>query len=196
MYRVIRRIHQYCGLIILAFIMMYALSGFIMTHRPWFAGVGRPAPTTRTAALAQPVGSRSKEQLAADVQRQLGLVGRIQFPINPPPADVTRFWINHPGTELRVDVSRREQVIRLTTQRERWVGKLIMLHKVAGYDAQPVFDLCAFFCDLTGLAMILFAFTGVYLWWKTARNRLWGMLCLTASCAYAVGMMLYFAFAR
>jgi hypothetical protein len=191
MYHLIRKIHLYSGLIILIFLMMYFTSGFIMTHRPWFA-VARPAPTTQTVALKS-TGDQSKE-LAAEVQSQLKLAGRIQFPQSQP-ADVTRFWIIHPGTEIRVDVSQREKVIHLSIQREPWVGKLIMLHKVNGYDAQPIFDLYAFFCDLAGLSMILFAFSGIYLWWKSTRNHRWGILCLIASCTYAAGMMLYFAFA-
>ena len=192
MYHVIRKIHLYCGLVILAFLMMYFVSGFIMTHRPWFV-IARAAPTTRTVAL-ESSGDRSKEQLAADVQRQLGLAGRIQFPLQQP-VDVTRFWLNHPGTEMRVDVSMRHKLIHLTTQREPWVGVLIMLHKVSSYDAHPVFDAVALFSDLAGTSLIVFALTGVYLWWKTTRRRLWGILCLSASCAYAIGMMLYFAYA-
>lgn len=192
MYRVVGKIHLYCGLVILGFLMMYFVSGFIMTHRPWFA-IPRPAPTTRAVAL-ESSGERTKEQLAADVQRQLGLAGRIQFP-QQQPTDVTRFWLNHPGTEIRVDVSTSQRLIRLTTQREPWAGTLIMLHKVSAYDDQPLFDAYALFCDLAGTSLIVFALTGVYLWWTTARRRLWGVLCLAASCTYAVGMMLYFEYA-
>ena len=70
------------------------------------------------------------------------------------------------------------------------------LHKIAGYDDQPLFDLYALFCDLAGFSMILFAFTGIYLWWKCAKNHALGIAFLMASCAYAIGMMLYFAYAR
>jgi hypothetical protein len=200
MYNLIRKIHLYCGLIILIFLMMYFVSGFMMTHRPWFLGA-RAVPTTRTAVLessgdqsSDQSSDPSKEKLAASVQRQLRLAGRIQFPQNQPP-DVTRFWINHPGTEIRVDVSTGEKRIVITTQRERWVGILIMLHKVNAYDDDPVFDVYAFFCDLAGLSMILFALSGVYLWWKSTRNHAWGILCVAASCAYGAGMMLYLAYA-
>lgn len=192
MYNLIRKIHLYSGLIILIFLMMYFVSGFMMTHRPWFLGA-RAAPTTRSAPLRS-TGDQSKEQLAADVQRQLGLAGRIQFQPQQPP-DVMRFWVIHPGSEIRVDVSKREKLIHVITQREGWVGTLIMLHKVNGFDAQPIFDAYAFLCDLAGASLILFALSGVYLWWKTTKNHLWGILCLAASCAYGAGMMLYLAFA-
>jgi hypothetical protein len=193
MYNVIRRIHLYCGLIIVIFVMMYSVSGFIMTHRPWF-NVPHPGPTTRSAAL-ESADDQPDQQLSADVQRQLSLAGRIQFPQKQPSANVTRFWINRPGTMIRVDVSRPQRLILLNTQRVGWDGKLIMLHKVNGYDAEPIFDAYALFCDLTGVAMILFALSGVYLWWRRTTKHLWGILCLIASCGYGVGMMVYLAYA-
>jgi hypothetical protein len=92
-------------------------------------------------------------------------------------------------------VPAREQQVYVITQRLNWVGTLIVLHKVEGYDGEILFNLVAFFGDLTGLSMIVFAISGVYLWWKRTKNRLWGVLCLIASCAYAAGMMLYLAYA-
>ena len=193
MYNVIRKLHLYSGLIIVIFLMMYFVSGYMMVHRPWFV-TAPPAPTTQTA-IFESTGAQTNEQLAADVQKQLGLVGRIQFP-QKQPEDAVRFWVNHPGSMTRVDVSTREKRVQLTTQRVGLVGTLIMLHKVAGYDAEPIFDVYAFFCDLAGASMILFPISGIYLWWKTAKNHAWGILCLAASWAYAAGMMLYLAYAR
>ena len=45
------------------------------------------------------------------------------------------------------------------------------------------------------VVMLFLLVSGVYLWWKRAKNRAWGVLCLTASCAYAAGVMLYLAYA-
>jgi hypothetical protein len=192
MYSVVRKIHLFCGLVILAFLMMYFVSGYIMVHRPWFMSAP-PPPTTQTASL-ESAGALPPEQLAAEVKNKLGLVGRVQFP-QKQPADVTRFWVNRPGVMVRVDVPAGGHAVTVTTQRVGLVGTLIMLHKVRGYDGQLAFDACALFCDLAGLSMIVFALSGVYLWWKRAKKRLWGVLCLAASCAYAAGMMLYFAYA-
>jgi hypothetical protein len=164
----------------------------MMAHRPWFV-TAPPAPTTQTAAL-ESTDALPAEQLATEVQKKLGLAGRIQFP-QKQPAEMTRFWVVRPGTMIRVDVPAQEHLIHVTTQRVGLVGTLIMLHKVCGYDGQLIFDAYAFFCDLSGLSMILFAISGVYLWWKRVKNHFWGALCLIASCAYAAGMMLYLAYA-
>src|SRR6266404_3798201 len=168
--------------------MMYFVSGYMMAHRPWFV-TAPPPPTTQTAPLESAAAALPAKQLAAEVQKKLGLVGRIQFP-QIQPAEMTRFWVVRPGAMIRVDIPAREHLIHLSTQRVGLVGTLIMLHKVSGYDDNPIFDAYAFFCDFAGLSMILFAITGVYLWWKRVKNHAWGLLCLTASCAYAAGMML------
>jgi hypothetical protein len=193
MYNVVRKIHLYTGMVILIFLMMYFASGYIMAHRPWFVPPS-PPPSTRTVALDADA-SRSPRQIAANVKKELVLPGRIQFP-QKQPADETLFWTVRPGSMIRVDVVPRNHIVRLTTQRVGWIQTLIMLHKVAGYDNEPLFDLCALFSDLAGLSMILFAFTGVYLWWKRVKNHALGIAFLVASCAYAIGMMLYFAYAR
>jgi hypothetical protein len=192
MYNLIRKIHLYCGLIILIFLMMYFVSGFMMVHRPWFLSPG-PPPTTQAFPL-QSTANLDPDQLAANVKKQLSLTGRIQFPQSQPPG-LTRFWVNRPGTMIRVDIPANEHQIHLSTQTTGLVGTLIMLHKVNGYDDQLLFDLYALFCDLAGASLILFALTGIYLWWKSTKNHTLGILCLTASIAYAAAMMLYFAYA-
>ena len=196
MYHLIRKIHLYCGLIILIFLMMYFVSGYMMVHRPWF--VTPPPPVTTYTAPLLSSREQPPEKLAAEIKAQLKLAGRIQFPGGQPtnqPPDMTRFWITRPGAMVRVDVPAREQQVYVITQRVNWVGTLIILHKVRGYDGEVLFDLVACFGDLAGLSMILFAISGVYLWWTRVRNHRWGIVCLTASCAYAAGMMLYLAYA-
>jgi hypothetical protein len=196
MYQLIRKIHLYCGLIILAYLMMYFVSGYVMVHRPWFL-TAQPPVTTETVPFPA-TREQSPEKLAAQVQEHLKLVGRIQFaggqPNNQPPGMV-RFWISRPRASIRVEVPTGEQHVRVITQRWNWVATLIVIHKVQGYDGEMRFNLFSFFGDLTGVSMIVFALSGVYLWWKRTKNRLWGILCLTASCVYAAGMMLYFAYA-
>lgn len=193
MYNLVRKIHLHAGFIILMFLLMYFVSGYIMAHRPWFLPPAAPR-TSKTVSLDTD-NSLPLPQLAESVKNDLFIPGRIQFPQTQPP-DEALFWINHPGTMVRVDVFSQDHTVRLTTQPAGWIGTLIMLHKIAGYDNEPLFDLYAFFCDLAGVSMILFALTGVYLWWKRIKNHAMGILCLMASCGYAIGMMLYFANAR
>ena len=63
MYNPYRKIHLYSGLIILIYVMMFYVSGYVMTHRPWFLGAPGPT-TTRTAVLEPGLLRLSNEQLA------------------------------------------------------------------------------------------------------------------------------------
>lgn len=151
MHHLIRKIHLYAGLIIVTFLMMYCVSGYTMAHRPWFLPPSPPR-SARTVTF-DAIAASSPEQVAADVKNKLALPGRVQFPQEQPPGE-TLFWAIRPGSMIRVDVLPRTHVVRLITQRVGLVGTLIMPHKVAGYDDQPLFDLVAFFCDLAGLSLI------------------------------------------
>jgi hypothetical protein len=192
MYHLIRRIHLFSSLVVILFLMMYFITGYMMIHGEWFHTSSHADPV-QTAAL-ESSADRPAEEVAADVKKQLHIVGRIQFPATQP-SGMTRFWIIHPGTTVRVDVATNEKLIRMYPVRFGLIGTLVVLHKTAGYDDQPIHDLCALFSDLSGFSMIVVALTGVYLWWMRTRNRLWGILCLIASCAYAAGIMLYLAYA-
>jgi hypothetical protein len=193
MYNLFRKIHLYAGLIILMFLTMYFVSGYIMAHRSWLLP-RPPAPKQQTVTLD--VDSTLPLRERADyVKKALALPGRIQFS-RPQPPDETLFWVVCVRASIRVDVFPQNHTVRLITQPAGWIGSLIILHKIAGYDNVPLFDVYAFCCDLAGLSMILFALTGVYLWWKREKNHALGLVCLIASCGYAIGMMLYLAYAR
>jgi hypothetical protein len=45
--------------------------------------------------------------------------------------------------------------------------------------------------DLASAAMLLFALSGVYLWWKITPNRLPGMLCLGAGIGFTTAIVLH-----
>ena len=191
MYLLVRRIHLFSGSVIMAFLMMYFVSGYMMIHRPWFLRPSPPA-TVETAALEAGAPDHV-DRLAVYVKEKFGLRGRLQYP-QVQPKDVKRFWVLRPGVMLRVDVPANHGRITFTTQRAGLVGTLIMLHKIRGYDDQLVFDVYALFCDLAGVSMILFAVSGIYLWWKRRRKHFWGIVCLGLSCVYGVAMVVYLAY--
>ena len=119
MYNVIRRIHLYCGLIIVLFLMMYFVTGYLIIHRPWFGGPQNAVAKT-----------------------------------------------------------------------------LVQLHRAHGYGGGAVRNAYIAFNDLASFSCILFAVTGVYLWWKTARRKALGLACLFASISYGLGMILYLMYSR
>jgi hypothetical protein len=200
MFTIIRKIHLYSGLVILAFLMMYFVSGYVLIHRDWFGGQsGKPEPTTRTESLAGYTGPRTPEALAAYVVDRFGLAGRLAIP--PPqrqPKDAIRFTVFRPGTTREVRIPHDDgETIEIRTVRENLAGLFVHLHRIHGYGAGGwAYNAYVLFNDLASASCILFALTGVYLWWMTAKRKIWGVLCLAASCAYGSGMILYLLHAR
>ena len=199
MYNVIRKVHLYSGLVILVFLMMYFVSGYVLIHRPWFGGQsGKPDPMARTESLAGYTGERNADALAHYVVQRFALHGRLNVP--PPdkqPKDAIRFSVFRPGTIHEIRIPHDDpDTITIRTTRENLAGLLVHLHRIHGYGGGWLFDAYVLFNDLASASCILFALTGVYLWWKTATRKIWGVLCLTASCVYGGGMVLYLLYAR
>ena len=198
MYNAIRKVHLYSGLVVLLFLMMYFVSGYVMIHRPWFGGqAGRPPANVRTESLAGYTGPREAEALAAYVVERFDLRGRANVPpaAQQPPSAI-RFNVFRPGTIQQVEIPRDGDTVKITTTRENLAGVLVQLHRVHGYGGGPIWNAFVLFNDLASASCIVFALTGVYLWWKTAKRKIWGVLCLTASCAYTVGTIVYLMYAR
>jgi hypothetical protein len=192
MYHLIRRIHLYANLVLVLFLMMYFVSGYMMIHTAWFPTSNYPEPV-QTATL-ESSANRPAGQVAADVKNQLRIPGRISLSTTQPEG-MTRFWIIHPGTMTRVDVATSDRQIQISPVHTGFIGILVMLHKINGYDDKALYNVCTLFCDLSGLAMIVFALSGVYLWWMRTKSHFWGIACLSVSCLYAAAVMLYLAFA-
>jgi hypothetical protein len=67
-------------------------------------------------------------------------------------------------------------------------------HRLHGYQGDPAYVLWAFIYDLSSLSMIIFALSGVYLWYKVERRRLAGWLILTGSTLLTAATIIYLMF--
>jgi hypothetical protein len=189
MYTAIRKLHLYAGLVIFIFLMMYFVTGYVLIHRPWFGGQGQPAREVRTESLAGDPAARTPQGLSS----RLSLRGRINVPPQDKPG--LRFSVMRPGLVQQVELPADSDTATITTTRQGLIGVLVQLHRVHGYGGGPLWNTFVFFNDLASVSCILFALSGVYLWWKTAQRKIWGVLCLAASCAYGGGMILYLMYA-
>jgi hypothetical protein len=50
--------------------------------------------------------------------------------------------------------------------------------------------------DLASAALILFAITGIFLWYKSTSRRLPGVVCLAASFGFTASMVIYLVIRR
>src|SRR6185437_2797960 len=74
LYRIMRGLHLYTSFVLMVFVLMYFVSGYVILHGKWF-GAHPPAKSVREAKIATPVSSDPQE-LQSDLQNQLGLHGK------------------------------------------------------------------------------------------------------------------------
>lgn len=194
--RVIRRLHMFAGLFLGPWMLMYALSTLVMTHRNYvlsFYASKSPALTTeRELDYARSFPTNvGREEIARQILSDLGVEGRHSVSggrdgkplvINRQQALVGRRITFNPA-EGKIIVAREE--FRALTFLER-------MHRRRGYD-QPYLleDTWGFTVDVAVVCMIFWSLSGLWLWWELRTTHGWGTFCLVAGLAlFAVFLVL------
>jgi hypothetical protein len=191
-YTVFRRIHLYAALAIMSFVIMYFVTGYPMIHHDWFPQP-EPVKTTRTEALTY-AGSKDPTAYSQYLQETFDLRGK---PVRPRRLKdgSWQFRYSRPGTFYEAVVSPAGDTVRITTREENMVETMVGFHKLHGYGFGPVYNVWSVLYDLASFAMIVFAFTGIYLWYRLTKEKLLGWICLLISYGYAAVTGLYCMYA-
>jgi len=83
----------------------------------------------------------------------------------------------------------------VTEERHGWRQTLIGFHRLHGYGGGWLYDGWAVLYDLASLSMIVFAITGVWLWYKLIPNRRLGWVLLALGFSFTSALMLFFLLA-
>ena len=189
----VRRIHLFSGLFLLAFVAMYFATGWLMTHGKQFPR-GEGKKETRVERLAWK-GDRASAAFREHLEAQFGVRGKRQPPRERKDGWVAYPWA-HPGEQWEVVVSPKGDEARVTRTTFGAVGVAHGLHRLHGYGGGAFYDAWAFVYDLASGGMIAFALSGIWLWHRSAKARWPGWLCLALGCGYTAATVLGFMFSR
>lgn len=191
-YTLLRKTHLYAGLAILAFVIMYFLTGYVIIHQNWFPNHD-PVKMTRTESLVYN-GPRERAAFSNHLKEVFGLRGKS-----------TRQWqrkdgswefrYSRPGTVHEALVVPAGDTVRITTREDNGIETMIAFHELHGYGGGKLYSVWAFFHDLASLSLIVFAFTGIYLWYKLTKKKLLGWFFLAISYGYAAATIMYLMYA-
>lgn len=176
-----RRIHLYLGMLLLPWMLIYALSTFHFNHRGGSAhGVEARQEWSmlweKDYTLELPAGQGGLREVAGRVLAEHGLTGP--------------FGVQRQGQRLQINAQSFRHTQRLTyladqkklraeTRATPASEMLARLHFRTGY-GQPglLSKLWAFMVDLFCLTTLIWIGTGLYLWWKLTLTRTWGWVAL------------------
>ena len=188
MYCIVRRVHLALSLGLVLFIVMYFATGFVMTHEQWFKQ-SAPAITERKEFF-QHRADGSDEELSRSLQKTFELNGQ-RNPAVIRKDGLKHFSYSRPGSTFDVVLAEGRDEVTITEKKSGLIGLLHGLHRLHGYGGGGLYSTWSFLYDLSSSALIVFAFTGIFLWFRSTTKRLPGWICLGVSFGGLVAMIVY-----
>ena len=191
-YTLFRKTHLYSGLAILTFVVMYFVTGYPMIHHDWFPR-STPIKKIRTEPLAY-AGPQEAKAYSQYLQETFDLRGKPMQPRRLRDGS-WQFRFARPGTYHEAVVLPAGDSVRITTREDGIVDTMVGFHRLRGYGDDNLYNAWAVLYDLASLSLILFAFTGIYLWYRLTKKKLLGWICLGISFGSAAVTVLYCMYA-
>jgi len=191
--RLVIDFHLYIFLIISTFSTFYALSGAVMLHEDWFPkGTSRstsqerfePGRDTKTMSNAE--ARILSQRLAAE----LHLRGRLSK-LRRRSKGNWHFVFERPGTIEEVELTPGQEQVKLTIRKKKFAATMNRLHHLRGFEGGGRFFAWGLLVDIVSISLILFAASGIYLWYATKKDHLLGWVILGGSTAYILGSILF-----
>jgi hypothetical protein len=179
--RLIRRIHMFTGLFLAPWMLMYALSTLVMTHREFVVSLypsQNPAMVTEheldyTRTFSPEI---SRDEIGRQILQDLGLAGRhyLSGGRNGEPLVINR---QHALALRRVTFNSATHKVLIQREEFRVLTFLERMHRRRGYDQPyPLEDTWGFTVDLAVVTMAFWSLSGIWLWWELKSTRFWGVL--------------------
>ncbi|MFH1071201.1 MAG: PepSY-associated TM helix domain-containing protein [Candidatus Glassbacteria bacterium] len=184
----IKKIHLYSGLSLFAFMVIYYFSGFVMINHSLFTEAD-PVEKVRSESFSWngPVDSLA---ISAYIQEHYGLRGKRQ-----PPRRLndgrTRYNFYHPGVATEAMVSADRRSVEITVSDGGFRGMMVGFHRILGYFGGWLYVLWSFFYDAASAASIVFAVSGIVIWYSGRSRDKLGWLCLGTGFGLTLVVILY-----
>lgn len=188
-----RRIHLYLGLFFLPWFVMYGVTAVAFNHSEWFPkgqdewDVEQRWPCTIPVDMSQKFTRELGAQLLEVAEMEPEDYGVYRWGTRPVVyVGFPSIWT---GRRLAYDPAKQE--LALENQPKSTGQFLTSLHATGGYQHKgPHRDLWAVLVDLTCISLLFWVVSGLYLWWRFSRMRLWGGVALVVGGISFLGFVL------
>lgn len=193
MYRLMRDTHLVLGVVFTLFLLMYGLSAVQMAHPDAFPM--EPTTTERRIELGTAPAPAGPEALAHRLGREHGLRGDLDATTATDEGYDLR--IVRPGTVYEVRYARATGTALVRTHTATFLGMLNRLHHVGGlWHDYVLIDVWGVLVGVVSVGLILLGLSGLYLWFRTYRERAIGGVLLAFSIVVSLTLILLIRTAR
>jgi hypothetical protein len=180
-----RRVHLYLGLALLPWFLMYGVSSICFAHNQFFQQLdearGLPQWTLRferPIELPVPDSQDGLRAFGAALLDRTGIqaasFGAYRQGTDQIHVYAYSFWHS---TQLKYFVESR--TVRVEDRRFRWDHFLTGMHARGGFAQEGLWqDSWSVVVDLVSLGMVVWAASGLYMWWGIRGHRRWGSLAI------------------
>jgi hypothetical protein len=191
-----RRLHLYLALSLLPWFLMYALSSMVLAHRGLFESVLSSENMWKPrfskiydGRIGPEADEDARKAFAKRVLDDHGL--DCSFGVSPVRDGKINIWCVRFFHTMRVSYDPGSGILSADDKRFRVDDFLVNMHGRSGFQDESLLnDLWAIVVDLVSLGFLIWAATGIYLWWKLPRLRFYGTVSLTAGCATFIVFMI------
>jgi len=193
-YLVLKQIHLISSIILLVFIFIFLITGIVIVNRNLFEIPGTEENQSKILVEKQMTGS--PEEYSNYLKEKFGFKGR-QFQTHEKNGNWT-FQFNFQGSNKRITLTPAQDTfyIRTSTQKMTLLTVSSKLHHMRGFSGGWEYTLWGIFYDLTTISLIIFAITGVLMWFRLRTRYTSGWWFLASGMIIPLIMVCLFLFWR
>lgn len=186
---IIRKIHFYSALLITGTLLMYIVTGFMMTrHNLWHPE--KEESITNEYDLSMPSGMKA-EDLPSYIREKYNIKGRSGKP-STDKNGVTTITYLKPGLRQQVIIAPEANKLKIIRTETNTRAIITAFHRVKGYGAGYVYNIYVLMTDLTGAGIILFSVTGIIIAFSNRRNIIIKLIFLATGIIYTMLVVMSF----
>ncbi|HEY3387959.1 MAG TPA: PepSY-associated TM helix domain-containing protein [Prolixibacteraceae bacterium] len=184
-----RRLHFFASIFIVVFALFYAFTGLIMSKYEWFPADEINIMVDRHALNYKP-DTTNLANFGNEIKQQFALSGRMEYRHNND--NSISYLIVRPGIRNEILVHQDLDSIVIKRIENISIHEIAKrLHRTYGFKGGWIYVLWATMYDITAFAFILFAITGLIIWFKHRKIFRWGWVVLLPAMILALIMIYY-----
>ena len=186
-HHLIRKIHLVSSMIIFSFLLMYVISGLFMMNRNLFDIP--PLEHTHYKLLVEKPMEGAPELYGEYLKERLEVKGRTEYIMDW--QDNWLFHYNFPGDNYKVTLTPAQDTLYVQrSQQEQTLFTVLQgMHVLRGFSGGWAYTTWAVMYDISCLAMVVFALTGVTMWYRDRRRFRYGWWFLITGILIPVGVI-------
>ena len=200
-YLVTRDLHLYAGLFISPFVVLFALSVFVLVHPAGFLpSVSAPQAARSVRNLEIParlenLSGRPRVEAVRSLLDQAGVHGEIGYIRYTPKEHRLSIPVNIPGRETTLDLDLNSRNATIVVRETGVWDALVQLHKSPGPHLAEIrmnwiaMRLWRWLADATVYLLLFISASGIYLWTVLRSERRAGIAILIAGAVSFCGMV-------